>query len=136
MAYADYEYYLNTYGGRAVGPDDFPRLSQQASAYIDGITQGRSKTASGDDLEAVKMAMCALTDVFLDEDIMNATAFSGEAKLSSETAGRWTKSYSTKSVGGTEVDLIEKRKKDALMTWLGSTDLLKSRGYYAKECWF
>ena len=135
MAYADYEYYLNTYMGRAVGPEDFPRLSQQASSYIDYITSGRAKAAAGDVLESVKMAMCAVSDAF-DEDIMNATAFSGESKISSETVGRWSKSYSTKSVGGTEVELIEKRKKDALMIWLGGTGLLKSSGYYAKGCWF
>lgn len=134
MAYADYEYYLNTYMGRAVGPEDFPRLSQQASSYIDAMTGGRAKNTAGDILEAVKMAMCALTDIFLDEDIMNATAFSGEAKLSSETVGRWSRSYSTKSVGGTEVDLIGKRKREAMFIWLGDTRLLSAKGYYAKGC--
>ena len=33
--YADYDYYVNNYGGNAIAEMDFTRLSRQASAYLD-----------------------------------------------------------------------------------------------------
>ena len=47
MAYADFEYYANTYLGTAIEYNDFSRLSLRASAFLDYYTQGRAaKTQS------------------------------------------------------------------------------------------
>ena len=35
MIYADYTYYTDSYGGRAVNQEDFLRLAAGASAYLD-----------------------------------------------------------------------------------------------------
>ena len=43
MAYADYDFYLNTYFGNAVPEEDFPRLSDRASDYIRAAAGGREK---------------------------------------------------------------------------------------------
>lgn len=59
--YADYSFYQTTYGG-AVGEAEFSRFSTRAGAHINQITGGRAKTATGENLEAVKMAECAIVD--------------------------------------------------------------------------
>lgn len=43
MIYADYAYYTDTYGGKAVSAEDFPRLAAEASAYLDRVTFGRAE---------------------------------------------------------------------------------------------
>ena len=47
MSYADYAYYTDSYGGKAIKQEDFPRLAAKASAYLDNITFGRTLTMSG-----------------------------------------------------------------------------------------
>lgn len=59
--YADFTFYRDTYGG-TVGEAEFSRFSARAGAHINQITGGRAKTATGDTLEAVKMAECAVVD--------------------------------------------------------------------------
>lgn len=59
--YADYSFYQTTYGG-AVGEAEFSRFSTRAGAHLNQITGGRAATAKGADLEAVKMAECAIID--------------------------------------------------------------------------
>lgn len=135
MAYADYEYYTEEYGGTNISEEDFKFLANRASVYIDAMTMRRARKASGDVLEAVKMAICALADVFLDEENVNAAAFSEEvlsASLSSESVGRWSKSYKTRSVSSADTEALEKRKRDALLLYLNGTGLLQAAGYYVK----
>lgn len=62
--YADFSFYQNTYGG-TVGEAEFSRFSSRAGAHINQITGGRASTAKGEDLEAVKMAQCAIVDELL-----------------------------------------------------------------------
>lgn len=59
--YADYTFYMNDYGG-TLTEAAFSRLSALAAAHINKITHNRAKTATEADLEAVKMAMCAVVD--------------------------------------------------------------------------
>lgn len=124
MAYADYEFYTGTYRHEymdgAISPEGkFAYLAEQASLYIRSATEGASDKVQGDDLKAVKNAMCAIAEIIQDETSMNSTAFAGGQKLSSETVGSWTRSYSTAAVSGTEVEYIDKRKLDALKLYLG-----------------
>ena len=49
MIYADYAYYTDTYGGKAVSQEDFLRLAAEASAYLDRVTLGRAEEHSEDD---------------------------------------------------------------------------------------
>jgi hypothetical protein len=44
-AYADYAYYTQRYGGRAVAEGDFTRLSGRATAYLRAVTGGRLEQA-------------------------------------------------------------------------------------------
>lgn len=120
MAYADYDFYLNTYFGNNVSEEDFPRLSERASDYVRAATSGISDTVDGWQVEAVKKASCAVADVLLDEEIMAAGAFSGEQTVSSETVGGWSRSYRAASLASADVEYIEKRKRDALLLYLGN----------------
>lgn len=116
--YADYDFYLNTYFGNSISAEDFPRLSTRASDYIRAATKGVSDSADGWQLEAVKKASCAIADALLDEEIMTASAFSGEQTVSSETVGGWSRSYGSSSVSTANAEYLEKRKTDALLLYL------------------
>lgn len=126
MIYADYEFYTNEYFGNSITEDDFQRLSARASDYVYAHTNGLSDTVTGKDAEMVKKATCAIAEIIQDESNMTSTAYSGGAKLSSETVGSWSRSYSTASISGDEVEYIEKRKLDALMLYLGNISAFAS----------
>lgn len=126
MAYADYDFYLNVYFGDTISPEDFPRLSERASEYIYSVTKGIAEKVSGRDMEAVQKAVCAVAEVLLDESIMTASAFSGEAAISSETVGSWSRSYSKPTLSDAQVGNIAARKRDAILLYLGETPAFSS----------
>lgn len=59
--YANYFFYTGTFYG-ALSEGDFNRLAVRATAEINRITFNRAATATGADLEAVKLAQCAVID--------------------------------------------------------------------------
>lgn len=98
MAYADYEYYTTTYLGTAIKEDDFPRLSLRASSFLDYYTQGRA--AQNSDLDALKMACCAVAEQFQYIDTAQSLAqkslsasLESDGELQSQTVGSWSKTY-------------------------------------------
>lgn len=97
MVYADYEFYANTYFGRAIADADFPRLSLRGSQYIDYITQGRAKANAN--LEAVKMCCCELAEQYQSIEAAqelaqkSLSAGSSGLEVQSETVGSWSRSY-------------------------------------------
>lgn len=127
MAYADYGFYKNTYLGNVIDVDDFPRLSERASEYIYGVTQGMSDKATGRNAEAVKKAVCAIAEVMVDEEKMSSKTFSAERPVSSETVGSYSVSYGSPSLSNSEVGYIETRKKEILRIYLGW--MFKVRSY-------
>lgn len=133
MAYADYDFYLNVYFGNVIAPEDFPRLSERASEYVYSVTKGLAEKVSGRDMEAVQKSVCAVAEVLLDESIMNANAFSGEAAVSSETVGGWSRSYSSTSLSAVQVENIATRKREAILLYLSEipafTGIFKVRSF-------
>lgn len=98
MAYADYEYYTTTYLGTAIKEDDFPRLSLRASSFLDYYTQGRA--AQNADLDALKMACCAVAEQYQYVDTAQSLAqksltasLETDGELQSQTVGSWSKTY-------------------------------------------
>ena len=59
--YSDYTFYKDEYHGKA-GEEIYSRFSKLANAHINRITSNRAKTAEGEELEAVKLAECAVID--------------------------------------------------------------------------
>ena len=98
MAYADYEYYTTTYLGTAIKEDDFPRMALRANSFLDYYTQGRA--AQNADLDALKMACCAIAEQYqyidtaqsLAQKSLSASLDSG-GELQSQTVGSWSKTY-------------------------------------------
>lgn len=98
MAYADYEYYTTTYLGTAIKKDDFPRLALRASSFLDYYTQGRA--AQNSDLDALKMACCAVAEQYQSIDTAQALAqkslsasLESDGELQSQSVGSWSKTY-------------------------------------------
>lgn len=100
MAYADYEYYKTAYLGTAIKEVDFSRLSLRASTFLDYYTQGRASENA--DLDALKMACCAIAEQYqyidtaqaLAQKSLSASLASGESgELQSQTVGSWSKTY-------------------------------------------
>lgn len=99
MAYATFDYYKEVYMGTAINDVDFPRLSLRASSFLDYYTQGRA--AQNTDLDALKMACCALAEQYqvieqaqaLANKNLSAAMESDGGEVQSETVGSWSKSY-------------------------------------------
>ena len=98
MAYADFEYYANTYLGAAIEYNDFSRLSLRASAFLDYYTQGRA--AKNAELDALKMCCCAIAEQYQYIDTAKALAqksitssLENNGELQSQTVGSWSKTY-------------------------------------------
>lgn len=134
MPYADYEYYACVYLGTLLSDSDFQTFAVKASAYVDYITMGRAKNASGDAAEAVRNAVCALCEVMQDGGKLNAISSNETRPVSSETVGGWSRSFGTKSVSATDLQLIESRKREAAAMYLAPYGLLKARGYGPCPC--
>lgn len=133
MAYADYTFYTDVYYGDQISVGDFPRLSERASDYIRAITQGISDKVTGNAEEAVKKAMCAVAEVVQCESRITSKAFSSEAAVSSESVGSWSRSYRSTSLSDAEIEYLDKRKREALLLYLGNlaefSAIFKVRSY-------
>ena len=128
MPYADYAFYRDAFGGTRLTEEEFQPAALRAAAYLDAATAGAAARASGDRLNAVKMANCDLAEVFADEAKLSAGVTSSESRLSSETVGSWSRVYQSESVTAAELDWVARRKTEALLLWLGGTGLLRAKG--------
>lgn len=106
MAYADYEYYTATYGGRVIPAADFPRLAERASAYIDKTTFGRITDVT----DKIRNCCCEIAEFYQ----RNGT---DGALKSAESVGGYSVSYASSGVG------VQEALNNICHTWL-SADLL------------
>lgn len=89
MAYTTYEFYANCFMGDSVPVDDFPRLAERASDYIDYITMGRATCNSVD----VQKACCAIAEQLYVVDRAKTASLTESGELASQTVGAWSKTY-------------------------------------------
>lgn len=122
--YAYYDFYTNVYRGNAVEEKDFPRLSMRASEYVFGMTRGLVARVQEQYMDAVRMCVCAISEIIQDEERLSAQSFSGEKPVSSETVGSHSISYSSPAMSGAESEYISNRKKDALFLYLSTVPVL------------
>lgn len=93
MAYADLDFYKNTYFGNVVPDADFPRMSERASDYIDQITFCRLVDGLPDDerqQNRIKKAVCAVAEKYYQlslADMQATAAASGSTVTTGVTAG-------------------------------------------------
>lgn len=127
MAYANFEFYETEYGGKAITSEDFPAMANRAAAYIDAITRNAAARVTGQDLEMVKMANCALAEVFQDESKLFSASFSTDAQVSSESVGSWSRSYASAKASSVDVTLLEQRKREAVNVYLAPLGFFRLR---------
>lgn len=108
--YSNYEFYTNTYKG-ALGSEAYNRLAVRASAEINRITFNRASSATGADLEAVKMAECAVIDE------LEYIAMGGD--ITSESNDGVSRSYASGGI----IKSKTQRITAAAEIWLNSTNL-------------
>lgn len=108
--YADFEFYKNTYMG-TLDDATYNRLVVRASAEIDRLTFNRAASAKGTDLEAVKMAECAVVDE------LNYLELGGD--ITSESNDGISRSYASGSVARSKAQ----RLQTAANIWLSRTSL-------------
>lgn len=140
MAYADYQYYKNTYLGTAIQEADFPRLALRASSFLDYYTQGRA--GQNQDVNAVKMACCAVAEQYQSIDLARQAALhalqnsanAGEAgELQSQSVGSWSKTYRSGGESAQQATTAAQAAQASLASvaaqYLSSTGLLyRGRG--------
>ena len=114
MAYTDFAFYENTYHGNVVPADDFERIADRASNFLDVITFDRLADGLPSDERAatkVQKAVCAvaekLYELELAEKQANAAALSGASPgtsggatsgvIASRSAGSESISYASLS---------------------------------------
>ncbi len=126
MAYVDYVYYANTYLGKALDANDFPRLAERASERIDAITRYRAAgylSAHPED-QRVKNAVCAIAEILARSE--RGDLLSGEDVVQSEEVGKHHITYAapmnTASQEGQRA--IDKQIMRTAITYLLPTGLL------------
>lgn len=133
MLYADYDFYYDTYRG-TVSAEEFCRLVIRASSYLDYYTQNRVEDHA--DLDAVKMACCALVDRYkliegaqeLSRKNVAAGLASDAGELQSESVGGYSRTF--RSSGDSSLaalKTVEEARRglaDVVREYLGNSGLL------------
>ena len=109
MAYADFQYYKDTFLGNAIEEIEFPRLSLRASEYIDAHTGGVIPRLSAIP-EEVQKATCAVAE--------KIQAYESKAEVTSESVGSYSVTYKTSDA------TYEQELGKVLRLYLGNTGLL------------
>lgn len=132
MAYAEQSYYETQYLGNLIPAEDFPRLAQRASDYLDYITMGRAQKAG--ELPALQKACCALAEQYLAVERSTARSAAQEGEVASETVGPWSRTY--RSAGETSRE-IEAQLRQTAALYLAGTGLMSramGRGCHGCGC--
>ena len=111
--YADYTFYTGTYNG-ALTETEFLRYVVRATAEINRITSQRAKKVTGEELELVKFAECAVIDE------LSYQSLGGSGDVTSESNDGVSRSYATGIVSKSSRQRIDA----AAFTWLSDTNLL------------
>lgn len=138
MAYADWTFYTTEYYGDQLTEQEFPKFAERATVYVYSYTQGVSERIINvaESIQAkrmVKMATCAVAEILQDEDTVTKRTFAKGQVIASETVGGHSRSFATGGMTQTDIDLIDKRKKEALLLYLGNLPefefLFRTRSY-------
>lgn len=115
--YASYDYYKGTYFGNLIPEKDYSRVALRADQYLDYYTRCRARDNAN--LEAVKMAACALAEQYYEMDQLPVA--SGKQ---SETVG----SYSVTYRSAEDIQRIKLGLPGIVRMYLSSTGLLYRGG--------
>ena len=106
MAYTDFTFYENTYHGNVIPADDFERIADRASDFLDVITFDRLVGGLPSDERAatkVQKAVCAVSDKLYELELADKQALSAAAGgTSSSGSGGATSGVITSRSAGSE----------------------------------
>lgn len=123
-SYADYEFYIVKYNGKAIAEENFAVASLHASQFIRYVTMKRSDDYQGDEL---KYATCAAAEAYNSAFRLSADDPS-RGDIKSENTDGYSVSYVAQSNDGETHEALFKRKAyDAVKYWLAGTGLLDRR---------
>lgn len=143
MAYADFKYYTDTYLGNAIEEIDFTRLALRASSFLDYYTRGKAE--KNPELDALKMACCALAEQYqtidtaqsLAQKILSYSMESNGPEAASETIGSWSKSYrsggESAAFAAASVESYKQSLANIAMQYLAGTGLLYRGGCFKHD---
>jgi len=121
-AFADYTYYLDTYGGTIIPAEAFEKAMRNASREVNRYTLERAEAvlAANSDLsliEKIKFAACAVAEVIY----QYGNQIMGRRDIASESVGDHSVSYlSTDQLRANEVHAIT----ETINGYLGLTGLM------------
>jgi len=121
-AFADYTYYLDTYGGTLIPAEAFEKAMRDASREVNRYTLERAEAvlAANSDLsliEKIKFAACAVAEVIY----QYGNQIMGRRDIASESVGDHSVSYlSTDQLRANEVHAIT----ETINGYLGLTGLM------------
>lgn len=90
MAYADYDFYTDSYYGNVVPETDFPRLAERASDFVDTMTFDRLVDGLPENERSqkrIKKAVCSLTELMYQIELAEKNAANAAASGTSTTTG-------------------------------------------------
>lgn len=99
MSYTTFDFYKNTYFGNSITEENFPRVSERASEYIDYLTFNRINDEILQEYSIkIQKSCCAIAEFLNDIDIYNASTSnnSNSRQISSKTVGSISVTYSSK----------------------------------------
>jgi hypothetical protein len=111
--YGNYSFYTDTYNGRLT-EEEYNRFCVRASAEIDRMTLQKAKNATGEEMELVKFAECAVIDE------LSFQSVGGSGDVTSESNDGISRSYATGAVSKSSRQRIDA----AAYTFLCNTNLL------------
>ena len=95
MIYADYNFYVSSFYGNVIPEEEYAAASLRASRFLDYYTQNRVKDNA--DLEAVKMACCALAEEYYAIETSQRLAMQTDGEMQSQTVGSYSVTYRSKA---------------------------------------
>lgn len=122
--YADYTFYVETYGGDLIPDEKYRMAALNATQYIKYVTLGRSEKYVGEEL---KYATCAAAEAYA--VAYNLTSSNNTAgQIKSESTDGYSISYVTQTKDGeTQEELFKRKAYSAIKHWLQETGLLDRR---------
>ena len=90
MAYADYDFYIESYFGLVVPENDFPRLAERASDFVDLMTSDRlvdGLPTNKRSQKRIKKAVCSLTELMYQIELAEKNATNAAVSGTSTAIG-------------------------------------------------
>lgn len=108
MAYADYDFYADSYFGSVVPESDFMRLAERASDFLDTLTFDRLTDGLPTPekyQKRIKKAVCAVAEIYYQLDLAQkqALAAASGASAATDANGTTTGIITSKSSGSESI---------------------------------